>query len=210
MLDRAYLKQSALEKLRGRWKSGVILTCLYALIVYGGSMVPGISPLVGIFITPALGFGAAFCYLQLILSDSLETGDLFKGFSFYLKSLGMYWWRMLWIFLWVLLLIVPGLIKSIAYSQAFYIIADNPDVKIRDAMKISMKMTEGHKWELVMLDFSFFGWAFLAILTLGIGFLWLSPYMSATYAATYLKLKEMSIQNGVCSEDMFNGKTRLV
>ncbi len=50
----------------------------------------------------------------------------------------------------------------------------------------SIKIMKGHKWELFVLGFSFLGWIVLSILTLGIGFLWLLPYMQVTFRIYYL------------------------
>lgn len=216
MLDRASLKQSAKEKLKGRWGMGVLIALIYFLINGAFSALGNIKEtgfffgLASIFISAPLTLGMAVAFLALIKSDSLVFENLFSGFRCYPKSLGMYLWTALWVVLWALLFIVPGIIKAIAYSQVFFIIADNQNVRVRDAMKISMKMTDGRKGDLFVLGLSFLGWALLSILTLCIGFLWLVPYYQTTMANTYLKLKEMSLQSGACTEDMFSGKQALV
>ena len=51
-------------------------------------------------------------------------------------------------------------------------------------------MMDGHKFEYFMLQLSFLGWGILSVLSLGIGFLWLNPYMNTTYAAFYKNLTE--------------------
>jgi uncharacterized membrane protein len=123
--------------------------------------------------------------------------------------LGITLWYALWVILWSLLFIIPGIIKALAYSQCMYMIADNPAVKVRDALKISIKMTNGYKGAIFVMGLSFLGWALLCVLTLGIGFLWLAPYMNASFTNLFFKLKELSIQKGVCTEDEFNGVTSL-
>ncbi len=44
---------------------------------------------------------------------------------------------------------------------------------------------KGHKWRFFLLEMSFIGWGILAVLSLGIGFLWLFPYENATRVAFY-------------------------
>jgi uncharacterized membrane protein len=216
MIDRASLKQSAKDKLEGKWGTGVLITLIFFLIngVFSGlgniKDAGGIFSIASIFINAPLTLGLAITYLVFVKTDNLVFENLFSGFKIYPKSLGMYLWMILWVVLWSLLLIVPGIIKAISYSQSFFIIAENPNVKVRDAMKISMKMTDGYKGDIFVMALSFLGWMLLAILTLGIGFLWLSPYMSTAFVNLYLKLRELSIQSGKCTEEMFNGTTTLV
>ncbi len=116
----------------------------------------------------------------------------------------------MWVYLWCLLLIIPGIIKSIAYSMSMYIIADNPNVGVRNALKLSMKMTKGYKMDIFVMYLSFIGWNILCVFTLGIGSLWLMPYMQTTYSNMYHRLKKISIENGVCTEQEFKGEVHPV
>lgn len=92
-------------------------------------------------------------------------------------------------FLWTLLLIVPGIIKALAYSQTYYILADaqasGVEMSATEAIKTSQQLMKGHKWEFFCLQLSFLGWMILAGLTFGIGWLWLGPYLSTTKACYY-------------------------
>jgi len=215
MIERAYLKQSAKEKLKGNWGTGVLISLVYLLITgvfYGLGELENIGvifSLGSLFIIAPLMLGEAIAYIVFVKTGNLVFKNLFSGFTYYAKSLGLYLWRMLWIILWALLLIVPGIIKAISYSQAYFIISENPTVKVRDSLKISMLMTEGYKWDIFVLGLSFLGWALLSILTLFIGFLWLMPYIYTTFANLYLKLKEAAIQSGTCTGEMFSGTRTL-
>ena len=64
-------------------------------------------------------------------------------------------------------------------------------------MKESKNLMKGYKLDLFLLWLSFIGWALLAILTLGIGFLWLSPYVSTTTAHFIAIFQKMN-----CSRNM--------
>ena len=72
--------------------------------------------------------------------------------------------------------------------MSFYILADHPEITVREAMNESKRMTQGHKMDLFILQLSFIGWGILATLTFGIGYFWLIPYMQVTMANTYKKL----------------------
>jgi uncharacterized membrane protein len=213
IFERATLKELAKSQLKGKWGSGVLVTFVYGLLTIASSVlgiIPGIGGIFSILITAPLAIGLLITYINFVKSNSeLEVGDLFKGFNIYGKSLGITLWYALWVILWFLLLIIPGFIKALAYSQSMYIIADNPNVKVRTALKISIKMTFGYKWEIFVMGLSFIGWALLCVLSLGIGFLWLTPYMNTTYTNMFYKLKEISLQRGLCTEDEFNGAVSL-
>ncbi|CAM3149561.1 DUF975 family protein [Lactiplantibacillus plajomi] len=100
------------------------------------------------------------------------------------------------VFLWMLLLIVPGIIKLYAYSQSFYVYKDmlaatpqgQARPRFRDAVTTSRRLMAGHKWQFFWLQVSFIGWAILSMFTLGIGQLWLIPYIYGTNAKYYDEL----------------------
>jgi uncharacterized membrane protein len=52
-------------------------------------------------------------------------------------------------------------------------------------------MMKGPKWKLFCLDLSFIGWAILCVFTLGIGTLWLQPYIEASHSKFYEELKKV-------------------
>lgn len=90
--------------------------------------------------------------------------------------------------LWSLLLIIPGIAASYSYAMAPYIPMEDPDCSGSESLKRSKELMQGHRAELFFLDLSFIGWELLAILTLGVGFLWLNPYVYAARAAFYRNL----------------------
>ncbi len=93
--------------------------------------------------------------------------------------------RSLYIFLWTLLFIIPGIVASYSYAMTSYILAEHPELTAKEAIARSKQMMEGNRGRLFCLEISFIGWAFLCALTLGIGYLWLTPYTQAAKAAFY-------------------------
>lgn len=89
-----------------------------------------------------------------------------------------------------LALLVPGFIASLSLFLTPYLLKDNPELSIVETLRLSRKMMQGHKAQLFKLQLSFFGWIILNILTLGIGTLWLAPYMMTTMAAFYQDVKQ--------------------
>ena len=61
-------------------------------------------------------------------------------------------------------------------------------------------MMKGHKFDLFYLYLSFIGWFLLAMLTAGIGTLWLAPYVEAAKAAFYNDLKAERGEEAVTAE----------
>ena len=106
-------------------------------------------------------------------------------------------------FLWSLLFVVPGIIKSLAYSQANYVIHDNPRLKGREAIEISKRMTNGFKGDLFSMYLSFIGWYILVGLTGGILSIYVTPYVETTAAMYYENLKRYSIENGIVAPEAF-------
>lgn len=91
----------------------------------------------------------------------------------------------LYVVLWSLLFIIPGIIASYSYAMTPYILSENPDMAPSEAIARSKEMMSGNRWRLFCLNISFIGWAILCAFTLGIGNLWLTPYMQAATAAFY-------------------------
>ncbi|MCK8607458.1 DUF975 family protein [Apilactobacillus ozensis] len=93
------------------------------------------------------------------------------------------------IYLWTLLLIIPGIIKSLSYSQALYIYRDAVDkgekISYMDAITKSRQLMDGHKWEFFVMQLSFIGWFLLVLVTFGLASLYVIPYYNLTMANFY-------------------------
>lgn len=189
MINRAMIKSLSKMQLKGKW--GIVGVLFLVLVVAIGllSCVPGVGSLITLIIGGPITLTQVFIAFKVINSEELSLNDTISGFNNFVKALLLYLWQMLWVCLWSLLFVIPGIIKSISYSMAFYILAENPDMDIRDALKQSQMMTNGYKGQLFVLGLSFLGWNLLALLTCGIGYFWLIPYMQVTYANTYQFLK---------------------
>jgi uncharacterized membrane protein len=122
---------------------------------------------------------------NLINNTEPQFSDLFSRFDIFWKACGMNLLIQLYTLLWSLLFVIPGIIASQSYAMAPYIMADNPYISIQEAIQQSKDMMYGNKWRLLCLNISFIGWMILSAFTLGIGLLWLNPYISAAQAAFY-------------------------
>ena len=141
-----------------------------------------------------LGFYNAFRKL-LVNKDTEIVQNTFDFSNYWHKVLGMLQMYLLLIG-WTLLLIIPGIIKAFAYAMTPFILEENPELSTTEAIHRSRMMMKGHKFDLFWLWLSFIGWFFLALFTLGIGFLWLTPYTQTAMASFYEEVKEEYEVNG--------------
>lgn len=179
------LMRMARESLHGHWGLGVGVMVLYLIIDAGVSFIPGIGFIASLLISGPLVVGLSLVFLELARQSSAEVGQLFHGFSRFGTALGAYLLLTLFIVLWSLLLVIPGIIATYAYAMTYFVIADDSTVGPLQAITRSKEMMRGRKWKLFCLFWRFFGWMILSILTLGIGFLWLGPYMQTSLAHFY-------------------------
>ncbi|WP_242144811.1 MULTISPECIES: DUF975 family protein [unclassified Bacillus cereus group] len=89
--------------------------------------------------------------------------------------------------------IIVSIIASFSYAMTFYILVENPEYSVLQALKESKSIMKGHKMDLFLLWLSFIGWGILAMFTLGIGFLWLYPYFTTTTAHFYQYISEKEL-----------------
>lgn len=170
-----------------------VLLIIAALLMVS-ALVLLIIAIVQFIIGSFVSLGLARYNLNLIDGKEATVGQIFCHSSIWGKAVWLRLRLAIFTFLWSLLLIIPGIIKSYSYSMSCFIMAENPEMSAKEAMEVSMQMMKGNKWRLFCLQLSFIGWGILCIFTLGIGFLWLSPYMNAATAAFY---DEVSRQGGM-------------
>ena len=210
------LKNSALAALKGNWAPAVLgaifftfATCLITSPGYCANMAAfdmpffdSINPkllkifsnssfLLNFFLLYPLSLGYSVAHKELLQNgDAAITRNTVRlAFSDYVRNAVSILLVYLYTILWTLLFIVPGIIKGLAYSLTPFIVKDNPQLSPNQAINLSMKMMKGHKFDLFYLYLSFIGWILLAMLTLGIGLLWVIPYMQTSMAAFYLDVK---------------------
>ena len=191
--ENVVLMRMARESLTGKWGIAIGTFVVYMLIVCVPQFIPILGPLATLIIGGPMVLGITIFSLALSRNQEVKLDQLFLGFNKFGLALGAYLLMILFVILWMLLLIVPGIIAALSYSMTFYIIADEKAIGAMDAIDKSKKMMYGYKWKLFCLGLRFIGWALLCILTLGIGFLWLFPYMQVSYAKFYDDIKDNPI-----------------
>ncbi|MFE4893399.1 DUF975 family protein [Peribacillus butanolivorans] len=206
------LKREALLSLKGKWGVAVSLMLLLFLInvilpiiveVIGSGgftqwfaqeETPVWSDIFGTVLSIALiplTIATTWFYLNIVRKgnpDIPEVFAIYKEGKTSFKIIGASILQGIFIFLWSLLFIIPGIIKSLSYSQLFFLLKDHPQLTVLEAFSESKKRMKGLKWKYFLMHLSFIGWGILCIFTLGIGLLWLVPYAGTTMAAFYNEL----------------------
>ena len=158
----------------------------------------------GIFVGSVIQVGCYGWFLRYWRGENLSAGEAFAGFRIYLPCVKTMLLRNVFVFLWSLLLIIPGIVKSLAYSMAEYIIYENPNLPAGRALAMSDAMTRGYKGDLFVFGLSFLGWQLLSGFTCGIlGIVYVSPYICTAHAGVYEMLKSSAIQRGVLTWEDF-------
>jgi len=143
---------------------------------------------------PLLDVGFISYCMKTNRIENTELKDLLNGFLFFVKVLSIFIISAVFIFLWSLFLIIPGIIASYRYRQAYYILLDDPEKSALSCITESKLLMHGKKLDLFILDLSFFGWYvldFVVLLLIPFSFaipivsIWLAPYIGLTRAAFY-------------------------
>jgi uncharacterized membrane protein len=201
-------KNRALASLDSNWGKAVCCTLVYMILSYVAQQMflsfynvhtqeynfTVFVPLGGIFTLLLFPMAWSFqtLFLDIVRGQKASVENLFDGYKDgkFVKTFCLGLLVSIFVFLWSLLLIVPGIIKSYSYSMSPYILKENPDMDAMEAINESMRLMDGHKMKLFLLDLSMIGWAILCCITCGIGTLFLTPYVYSCHAHFYEDLKK--------------------
>ena len=205
-MDRKKIKKEARAKIKGN-----IWTILLPFIVIG--LVSGIissimgpsyvvedgavsmndkamifSGIVDLLLTP-LSFGCIVYVLKFVRNEEVNVKIVFEQFKKFWPIFCLYFLLALFIGLWSLLFIIPGIIAEYKYMMAPYIMADGEEDAMESIRK-SKAMMNGYKWDFFKFQFSFFWWYLLVIITVGIGAIYVVPYVTVAQTMYYEELKK--------------------
>ena len=138
-------------------------------------------------------------WYRMSIYEKTSLGEIFRVFTKdrIMGSFGVTALVMLYTSLWSLLFVIPGIVKYYSYSQAMFIKAEYPDIPAAEALRLSQKMMDGHKADLLYLQLSFLGWFLLSALTYNIlGIVYVFPYYHAAMAFAYEEIKAEAISRG--------------
>ena len=213
-MDSSDIRYRARQDLAGKWGVAILAGFLAALLgglvssSGGGNIdldqqeIARLPDILKTYLLIAASIGAVMGTITLIVGGTVELGyskfllkmhdgedakveDLFSQFHRFGDGFCQRLLRALFVALWSLLFVIPGIVASLKYAMTPFILAENPGMTASEAITASKELMDGHKADLFFLQLSFIGWAILNVFTLGIGSLWLVPYINASYAAFY-------------------------
>ena len=204
-------KNAALASLSGIWAKAVVAT-LVLIAINSPAFAPSISEKVSgdtsiglslfvyellVIVPIGVGFMNTFRLLYEENDIDLTSNCISLALKHYVHIiLGMLLVTVL-VMIGFLLLIIPGIILGYAYSMVPYLLVERPDMSVTETLKASRTMMKGRKFDLFYLQLSFIGWILLSIISLGIGFIWLYPYMMTAQAAFY---RDVKLENGIIKD----------
>lgn len=191
--ENKFLLVKSREVLKGKWATVIGGFLIYALITASVGSMGKIGSILSLIIAGPLALGIANFSISIARSKEASIELIFEGFERFTTALSAYLLMIVIVSLWTILLIIPGIIALLAYSMTFYILSDEQTLNATDALNKSKLIMNGYKLKLFYLYVHFFLLALLCILTLGIGFLWLIPYIHVTMALFYDDVKRANI-----------------
>lgn len=189
----ADLSKKAWHDLSGKWGWCILAGIIAIVILTAARVIPFLGFVSDILLFP-LTIGIILLYLRVARNETIGLEVIFEPFSQYGRMvLGGIAVGAL-IALGYLLLIIPGIIFSLWFSMTFYVMLDNPQYTVTEAMKESRAIMYGHKLAmfLYMIVWSLLFMA-VTVCTLGIGLFWLFPWMGTFWANFYLSIKRQVI-----------------
>ncbi|MDP7026818.1 MAG: DUF975 family protein [Candidatus Marinimicrobia bacterium] len=189
------LMAQALKSLTGKWGIAIGAWLVFFILTDfqvgwewqgddGGDYKIGLK-IIGLLIGGPLALGYTTLILLISRNQKPDFAILFSGFKRFGISLAAYLLMAIFIILWFLLLIIPGIIACLRYSQTWYILSEDENIGPLEAITKSKEMMVGNKWKLFCLYFRFTGWFILCIVTLGFAGLYVGPYLSQSCANFY-------------------------
>jgi len=177
------------KSLAGRW---IPLLCAIWIAVICQS-IPSALPKVGSLISMVLSgpfyVGISAYALGFHRKRDSDWESLIQGFENPFREILAFLMMMGIVLLGILLLIIPGIVWMLSYSQTFFILADQPEISASEAFRQSRKIMYGHRMDLVKLHVWQFGLILLSSLTLFIALFWLIPYFIICWARFYEDIK---------------------
>ena len=160
------------------------------------AMVVGV--LFSVFVSNPVTVGKCRYFMESRVGNA-PFSSLFSAFGdpAYRNVVKVMFMKNLFIFLWSLLFVIPGIYKAYQYRMVDYLMAENPYMTYQRALELSRQMTDGEKFNIFILELSFFGWLFLGALACGIGVFFVNPYIEATFAELYAALRAKAFDTGM-------------
>ncbi len=202
-MNNSEIRNVTKETLKGKYKDVMLPYILTSILVglsqsedfytfgheiYGLTFVATVGSL-ALFIQGPISIGLATYSLSIANKVDFSYTQIASGFKYFFKALFLFLLFSILFFIGLMLLLIPGIIIFLMFSQIFYIIAENPQTGVIDTFKQSASLMKNKKFQFLGLCLRYFALFILGIFTLGIWWLWLTPQMYVSFAIFYKELK---------------------
>ncbi len=196
-MENSKIMKEAYASLKGRWGLAiggnllvVLITLAVGVVGWGIAGADWGANLTSLIFAPPLAIGMTIFFLNISRDNNPEIDNLFIPFkTSWVNSILAYLMMGILICVGFILLIIPGIIATLMFSQVFFIMGEDKEIGAYDALVKSMNLMKGYKWKFFRIILRLMGLAILCIFTLGIGFIWLAPYINVVYAKFYDDIK---------------------
>ena len=199
-MENSKIMKEAYASLKGRWGLAiggsllvVLITLAVGVVGWGIAGADWGANLTSLIFAPPLAIGMTIFFLNISRDNNPEIDNLFIPFkTSWVNSILAYLMMGILVVVGFFLLIIPGIIASLMFSQVFFIMGEDKAIGAYDALVKSMNMMKGYKWKFFRILLRLMGLAILCLFTLGIGFIWLLPYQNVVFAKFYDDIKDNS------------------
>ena len=202
-MNNSEIRNVTKEILKGKYKDVMLPFILVTLLLglsqsqdlysnlyesYGVSYVFTIGS-IALFIVGPISIGLATYSLSIVNEEDYSYNQIATGFKYFFKALFLYLLFNISVLIGTILLIIPGVVIFLMFSQIFYITAENPQIGVIDAFKKSASLMKNKKLQYLGLGLRYILFFILGVFTLGIWWLWLTPQMYVSFAIFYKELQ---------------------
>lgn len=186
MKNASFFRKEGREILKNHWGEAV-LACIIATIIPSVlAYIPVIGSILCILAEGLLVTGLIIYFIKLKNTRKSDISEIFNSMKTDTwNKIGTFIITSIFTFLWCLLFIIPGIIKAYSYAMTMYLRTKKPELTATQTITLSREIMNGKKWKLFCLQCSFIGWMLLCLLTLGLGYIILMPYIQASTIAFY-------------------------
>jgi len=202
-MNNSEIRNVTKETLKGKYKYVMLPFMLATLLLglaqsqdlysnlyesYGLSYVFTIGS-IALFIVGPISIGLATYSLSIVNEEDYSYNQIATGFKYFFKALFLYLLFNISVLIGTILLIIPGVVIFLMFSQIFYITAENPQIGVIDAFKKSASLMKNKKLQYLGLGLRYIFFFILGVFTLGIWWLWLIPQAYVSFAIFYKELQ---------------------
>ncbi len=201
-MNRIKIKEKAKEIVKEKWKSfwgGYLIILAISLlsavaieILFNeNSIMYSVLTLVASFFTMTLTVGFYSYVLKMVRNEKYDREDIFKYVGAVLPIATISILAFLLTFLWSILFVIPGIIAALGYTMVYLIYIDREEMLPMEYLTESKELMQGYKWNYFVFNLSFIGWILFSVITLGLGLIFVIPYITIADTLYYDELKKI-------------------